>query len=84
MVATNQTLVSDLCPGKGASSTAINNLFRCSMSAVGVALIDTMISAMGVAPAFVGLRLVTIILSPLCIIQWYWAMSWHIEKMPSK
>jgi hypothetical protein len=38
--AVNQTLVSDLCPDKGASSTAVNNLVRCSMGAVGVALID--------------------------------------------
>ncbi|KAH8742478.1 major facilitator superfamily domain-containing protein [Diaporthe sp. PMI_573] len=33
--ALNQTLVSDLCPGKGASSTAINNLVRCGLGAVG-------------------------------------------------
>lgn len=82
--AINQTLVSDLCPGKGASSTAINNLFRCSVGAVGVAFIDTMISAMGVGPAFAGLGLVTIIVSPLCVIQWYWAMSWRAGRMSSK
>jgi hypothetical protein len=82
--AINQTLVSDLCPGKGASSTAINNLFRCSMGAVGVALVDTMISAMGVGPAFVSLGLVTIIVSPLCVVQWYWAMSWRVGKVSSK
>jgi MFS family permease len=70
--AINQTLVSDLCPGKGASSTAINNLFRCS------------ISAMGVEPAFVSLGLVTIIVSPLCVFQWYWAMSWRVGKGSSK
>lgn len=78
--AINQTLVSDLCPGKGASSTAINNLFRCSMGAVGVALIDTMISSIGVAQAFVALSFVTIIFCPLCVIQWYWAVSWRAQK----
>lgn len=70
--AVSQTLVSDLCPGKGASSTAINNLFRCSLGAVGVAFIDTMISAMGVGPAFAGLGLITIIMCPLYVVQWYW------------
>lgn len=82
--AINQTLVSDLCPGKGASSTAINNLFRCSIGAVGVALIDAMISAMGVGSAFAALGLVTIIVSPLCVFQWYWAMQWRIETTPIK
>ncbi|KAF2994154.1 hypothetical protein E8E13_000278 [Curvularia kusanoi] len=63
--AVNQTLVSDLCPGKGASSTAINNLFRCSLGALGVALIDTMIITMGVGPSFAALGFVTVIICPL-------------------
>ena len=44
LFAINQTLLSDLCPGKGASSTAINNLVRCGLSAVGVAFIEQMIA----------------------------------------
>lgn len=82
--AINQTLVLDLCPGKGASSTAINNLFRCSLGAVGVALVNTMINAMGVGPAFAGLGLMTIIASPLYVVQWYWAMSWRFGIMSNK
>lgn len=81
--AINQTLVSDLCPGKGASSTAINNLLRCSMGAVGVALVDKMIVAIGVGPTFAGLGLVSVALCPLFVVQWYWAMSWRVEKMSS-
>jgi hypothetical protein len=54
------------------------------MGAVGVALIDTMIGAMGVGPAFVSLGLVSIIVSPLCVFQWYWAMSWRVGKVSSK
>ncbi|KAJ2899233.1 hypothetical protein MKZ38_003333 [Zalerion maritima] len=56
--AANQTLVSDLCPGKGASSTAINNLVRCGLGAVGVAFMEIMIAAARVGPTFVGLGLV--------------------------
>ncbi|OAA40162.1 Major facilitator superfamily transporter [Beauveria brongniartii RCEF 3172] len=33
--AINTTLVADLCPGSGASSTAINNPVRCGMAALG-------------------------------------------------
>lgn len=82
--AVNQTLVSDLYPGQGASSTAVNNLLRCSMGAVGVALIDKMINSMGVGPTFAGLGLLTVALSPLCVVQWYWAMSWRVKRMLSK
>ncbi|KAH3981305.1 hypothetical protein HBI56_054380 [Parastagonospora nodorum] len=79
--AISQTLVSDLCSGKGASSTAINNLVRCSMGAVGVAVVDRMITTMGAAPTFVGLGLFTIAAYPLSAVQWYWAMSWRAERL---
>jgi multidrug resistance protein len=73
--AVSQTLVLDLCPGKGASSSAINNLLRCLMGAVGVAFIDKMITDVGVVLAFTGLGLITITLCPLLIIQWYSAID---------
>ncbi|KAH8693414.1 major facilitator superfamily domain-containing protein [Phaeosphaeriaceae sp. PMI808] len=79
--AVNQTMVSDLCPGKGASSTAINNLVRCSMGAVGVAFIEQMIAAMGVGAAFLGLGLVTVSVVPLAVVQWYWGPGWRRERM---
>ncbi|KAK7182545.1 major facilitator superfamily transporter [Paraphaeosphaeria sporulosa] len=79
--AVNQTIVSDLCPGKGASSTAINNLIRCSMGAGGVAFIEQMIAAMGVGTAFLGLGLVTIGVVPLAVVHWYWGPGWRRERM---
>lgn len=79
--AVNQTMVSDLCPGKGASSTAINNLVRCSMGAVGVAFIEKMIMAMGVGTAFLGLGLATIGVVPLAVVQWYWGPKWRRERI---
>ncbi|KAF1969707.1 major facilitator superfamily transporter [Bimuria novae-zelandiae CBS 107.79] len=81
--AISQTLVSDLCPGKGASSTAINNLVRCSMGAVGVAVLDKMITAIGAAPTFAGLGFITIAVYPLSVVQWYWAMSWRARSADS-
>ncbi|KAF2790377.1 MFS general substrate transporter [Melanomma pulvis-pyrius CBS 109.77] len=82
--AVNQTMVSDLCPGRGASSTAINNLVRCSMGAIGVAFIEQMIGAMGVGAAFLGLGLVTIGVVPLAVVQWYWGPGWRRERMGRK
>jgi MFS family permease len=79
--AVNQTMLSDLCPGKGASSTAINNLVRCSMGAIGVAFIERMIAVMGVAYAFLGLAVVTFGVIPLAVIQWYWGPGWRKERM---
>jgi len=70
--AINQTMVSDLCPGKGASSTAINNLVRCSIGAVGVAIVEQLIAAIGASGTFLSLGLVTIAVVPLLVVQWYW------------
>jgi len=79
--ALNQTLVSDLCPGRGASSTAINNLVRCGFGAVGVAFVETMIAAVGPGPAFLGLALVVLICVPLVAATWFWGMKWRARRM---
>jgi hypothetical protein len=73
--ALNQTLVSDLCPGRGASSTAINNLVRCGVGAIGVALIEGMLVILGPGPTFLGLALITVIFSPLSTVNWYWGVE---------
>jgi hypothetical protein len=78
--ALNQTLISDLCPGKGASSTAINNLVRCGLAAVGVAFIEQMIGAVGIAASFIGLALLTVICVPLTVIHWYWGAQWRVAR----
>ncbi|KAL0944527.1 major facilitator superfamily transporter [Colletotrichum truncatum] len=82
--ALNQTLVTDLCPGKGASATAINNLVRCGLGAIGVALIETFIAATGPAVTFLGLALVTITVGPLAVIHWYWGQHWRSQRMRAK
>lgn len=82
--AINQTMVSDLCPGKGASSTAINNLVRCSMGAVGVAIIERLIAGMGASGTFLCLGLVTVAVVPLLVVQWYWGPMWRGERMEKK
>jgi hypothetical protein len=82
--ALNQTLVSDLCPGKGASSTAINNLVRCGLGAIGVAFIEQLIAAVGSGPAYLGLALVTVICAPLAVLNWYSGQGWRADRMERK
>lgn len=82
--AINTTLVSDLCPGKGASSTAINNLVRCSMGAVGVGVIDPMLALVGRAGTFVALGLLVLSMSALNAVEWYWGMQWRQEREMKK
>lgn len=79
--AVNQTLISDLCPGRGASSTAINNLVRCSLGAVGVAFIEQMIAGVGVGATFLGLGLFTAGMLPLSAIHWYWGAEWRRQRL---
>lgn len=69
--ALNQTLISDLCPGKGASATAINNLVRCRLAAIGVAFGDAMTADFGPGTAFMGLTLLTTACVPLAVVHWY-------------
>jgi hypothetical protein len=78
--ALNQTLVSDLCPGRGASSTAINNLVRCGFGAVGVAFVETMISSIGASASFLGLAFVVVACIPLVVVNWYSGPGWRAER----
>lgn len=82
--AINTTLVSDLCPGKGASSTAINNLVRCSMAAVGVGLIESMLALVGRAGTFIALALLVLSMSAILAMEWYWGMQWRQEREMEK
>ncbi|KAF5121895.1 Itaconate transport protein [Metarhizium anisopliae] len=79
--AINTTLVADLCPGMGASATAINNLVRCGMGAVGVGLVDSMLGALGAAATFLGLGILTVGIGVLLYIEWIWGMQWRNERL---
>ncbi|KAH6658569.1 major facilitator superfamily domain-containing protein [Truncatella angustata] len=79
--AMNQTLVSDLCPGKGASSTAINNLVRCSLAAVGVAFAETMLGALGPAVSFLLLAFIVVIFIPIAVVNWFYGPTWRMERL---
>ncbi|KAK3321245.1 major facilitator superfamily domain-containing protein [Cercophora scortea] len=78
--ALNQTIVADLCPGKGAGATAVNNLVRCSLGAAGVAVVDLLINSVGVASAFLGLAMLTVACAPLAVMNWEWGMYWRAKR----
>lgn len=79
MFSINQTLVADLCPGKGASSTGINNLVRCTLAAIMVAFVDEMIKTLGAGATFLGLAFLVIASTPLFIANWLWGMEWRLS-----
>ncbi|TQV94703.1 Major facilitator superfamily transporter [Cordyceps javanica] len=75
--AINTTLVADLCPGKAASSTAVNNLLRCGMGALGVAFGDLMLEKFGSAATFLGLGILTTGMSVFLIAELLYGMKWR-------
>ncbi|KAM4056004.1 major facilitator superfamily protein [Hirsutella rhossiliensis] len=75
--AINTALVADLCPGQGASATAVNNLVRCSLGALGVASVDAMLAAFGPAATFLSLGLVSVAMGVLLAAEWSWGMQWR-------
>ncbi|KAK8052206.1 major facilitator superfamily transporter [Apiospora rasikravindrae] len=80
--AANQSLVSDLCPGQGAGSTAINNLVRCSLGALGVAVVEMMISSFGPIATYVGLALfITVVATPFAVVNWIYGPGWRVARV---
>ncbi|KAK8080787.1 MFS general substrate transporter [Apiospora hydei] len=80
--AANQSLVSDLCPGQGAGSTAINNLVRCSLGAAGVAVVEMMVSGFGPVATYVGLSLfVMVVATPFAVVNWIYGPGWRVARV---
>lgn len=78
--ALNQTIISDLCPGQGASATAINNVVRCGLAALGVAFAEQMLNAVGPGTAFLALAMAVIAVSPIQVVNQYWGPKWRAER----
>ncbi|KAI1358925.1 MFS general substrate transporter [Xylaria arbuscula] len=79
--AMNQTIVSDLCPGQGASATAINNLVRCELGAIGVGVVQIIIDRFGPAWTFLGLAVFVVLCTPTAIITWIYGPTWRAARM---
>ncbi|CAP59687.1 uncharacterized protein PODANS_1_630 [Podospora anserina S mat+] len=77
----NSALMVDLYPGASATATAVNNLVRCSLGAVGVAGVQFIIDKIGVEAAFLIFAVVTIALTPLMCLQWKYGEVWRAERI---
>ncbi|OKL57496.1 hypothetical protein UA08_06890 [Talaromyces atroroseus] len=73
----NSALLIDLYPGASASATAVNNLMRCLMGAVGVAVVQPMIDALTAEYAFILLAGITLALTPLTWVVSKWGPGWR-------
>ncbi|EFQ25824.1 major facilitator superfamily transporter [Colletotrichum graminicola] len=80
MFALNQTIISDLCPGQGASATAVNNLVRCGLAALGVAFTEQMLNAVGPGTAFLSLGMAVIAVSPIQVVNQFWGPLWRAQR----
>ncbi|OCL05139.1 MFS general substrate transporter [Glonium stellatum] len=76
----NSALIIDLYPGASASATAVNNLMRCTLGAIGVAVVQFVINAVGPGITFIAFAILTIMLSPLLIVEWKWGPRWRMQR----
>ncbi|KAG8971327.1 hypothetical protein FRC05_011319 [Tulasnella sp. 425] len=67
-----QLILIDLYPRQGSSVVALNNVVRCTLGAVLIAIIDPILKAMGVGWTFVFFGLVVGVLSPLMTFVVIW------------
>lgn len=76
----NSALVIDLYPGASASATAVNNLMRCSVGAIGVGVVQLIIDAIGAGLTFAILAGLTAILTPLLVLEWLFGEAWRMAR----
>lgn len=77
----NSALIIDLFPsGQSARATAMNNLMRCSVGALGVSLVDPLISRAGRRLAFIILAALTAGMTPLLWVEARWGKKWRMER----
>ncbi|TLD37716.1 MFS general substrate transporter [Venturia nashicola] len=76
----NSTLMIDLYPSKPASATAINNLVRCTLGAIGVGFIQKSINTIKEGPTFLALALIALASIVLVVIARKWGPQWRMER----
>ncbi|KAM7202190.1 Major facilitator superfamily domain containing protein [Rhypophila sp. PSN 637] len=77
----NSALMVDLYPGASASATAVNNLIRCAIGAAGVAAIQFIIDDIGAGITFLMFAIITLVLSPLLVLEWFYGEKWRKKRM---
>ncbi|KZO94559.1 MFS general substrate transporter [Calocera viscosa TUFC12733] len=76
----NQTLLMDLFPGRGASISASNNVARCLIAAVMVSIVDYIINGVGIGWTFTILGGWCVITYPLVMLEMAWGKTWRERR----
>ncbi|KAJ4083951.1 hypothetical protein NW760_014963 [Fusarium oxysporum] len=77
----NSTILVDCFPYNSAGATATNNLCRCLLGAVGVSVIQPMITKLKIRNAFLVLTAIAVFFSPLVWVQWRMAEKWRRKRL---
>ena len=75
--AVNSALMIDLFPAGAAGATALNNLARCLIGAVGVSFVQPLIQKVGERTTFLILAGVVVVVSPLVGLEWKYGQRWR-------
>lgn len=76
----NSTVLIDCFPERPASATALNNLCRCLLGAVGVSVIQPLIGAVKPMSAFFIVSGAVLLFTPLIWVEWKWGERWRQER----
>jgi MFS family permease len=74
------TLLSDIYPGNVSTASAASNLVRCSLGAVGAAVVDDMLSRMGLGWSFVFTALLLMAATGFLWAEMVWGMGWRQKR----
>lgn len=78
---TCSALAIDLYPSAAASATALQNLVRCALGAVGVAVVDLMLARLGESLTYSLCGSLVLLLWPLLIVEWMHGSEWRQERL---
>ncbi|KAL1849447.1 hypothetical protein Plec18167_006559 [Paecilomyces lecythidis] len=80
----NSAMMVDCFPSGGAGATAVNNLARCSLGAIGVSVVQPMIDAIRIRNTFVILSAVVALCTPMVWAEWKYGEKWRAEREKRK
>lgn len=82
VVASNSisTLMSDIFPGQVSTAAAAQNLIRCSLGAVGAAVISDMLNSLGLGWSFVFIGLLMAASTLFLFAELRWGMGWRQKR----
>lgn len=82
VVASNSlsTLLSDIYPGNVSTASAASNLVRCMLGAVGAAVIDDMLTTMGLGWSFIFVGMLMVGATGFLCAEMIWGMGWRQKR----